>query len=174
MNRCWPCWSRVRQAAARRRPAAARGRCRPACGCARCRQCGARFVAGDLKAAAHGVRDLNGAIVALRATLAAGAAVPTPIERSRARPEMKQARVLAMLARVKGASGPQIAEAMGWAPHTVRGFLARRRQEGNHDRGPRACPSARHEQARRRGQLHRISPCGRASALSWLKPRPDL
>jgi hypothetical protein len=38
---------------------------------------------------------------------------------------MKQARVLAMLARVKGASGPQIAEAMGWAPHTVRGFLAR-------------------------------------------------
>ena len=24
----------------------------------------------------------------------------------------------------EGASGPQIAEAMGWAPHTVRGFLA--------------------------------------------------
>jgi hypothetical protein len=32
MNRCWPCLSRVRQAAARRRLAAARGRCRPACG----------------------------------------------------------------------------------------------------------------------------------------------
>jgi hypothetical protein len=29
-----------------------------------------------------------------------------------------------MLARDEGASGPQIAEAMGWAPHTVRGFLA--------------------------------------------------
>jgi predicted transcriptional regulator len=29
-----------------------------------------------------------------------------------------------MLARNEGASGPQIAEAMGWAPHTVRGFLA--------------------------------------------------
>jgi hypothetical protein len=29
-----------------------------------------------------------------------------------------------MLRRVDGASGPQIAEAMGWAPHTVRGFLA--------------------------------------------------
>jgi hypothetical protein len=28
-----------------------------------------------------------------------------------------------MLARDEGASGPQIAEAMGWAPHTVRGFL---------------------------------------------------
>jgi hypothetical protein len=31
--------------------------------------------------------------------------------------------VLAMLRRTEG-SGPQIAEAMGWAPHTVRGFLA--------------------------------------------------
>jgi hypothetical protein len=29
-----------------------------------------------------------------------------------------------MLARDEGASGPQIAEATGWAPHTVRGFLA--------------------------------------------------
>ena len=29
-----------------------------------------------------------------------------------------------MLSRLEGASGPQIAEAMGWAPHTVRGFLA--------------------------------------------------
>jgi hypothetical protein len=25
---------------------------------------------------------------------------------------------------LEGASGPQIAEATGWAPHTVRGFLA--------------------------------------------------
>ena len=31
-NRCWACCSRVRLAAARRRPAAARWRCRPACG----------------------------------------------------------------------------------------------------------------------------------------------
>jgi Protein of unknown function (DUF3489) len=29
-----------------------------------------------------------------------------------------------MLARDEGAGGPEIAEAMGWAPHTVRGFLA--------------------------------------------------
>ena len=29
-----------------------------------------------------------------------------------------------MLSRPEGASRPQIAEAMGWAPHTVRGFLA--------------------------------------------------
>jgi hypothetical protein len=29
-----------------------------------------------------------------------------------------------MLAQDEGASGPQTAEAMGWAPHIVRGFLA--------------------------------------------------
>jgi hypothetical protein len=29
-----------------------------------------------------------------------------------------------MLRRSEGASGPQIAEAMSWAPHTVRGFVA--------------------------------------------------
>jgi hypothetical protein len=29
-----------------------------------------------------------------------------------------------MLSRPEGAGGPQIAEAMAWAPHTVRGFLA--------------------------------------------------
>lgn len=32
--------------------------------------------------------------------------------------------MLAILSRPEGTSGPQIAEAMGWAPHTVRGFLA--------------------------------------------------
>ena len=42
----------------------------------------------------------------------------------RAPKDTKQTRVLAMLRRAEGASGPQIAEAMGWAPHTVRGFLA--------------------------------------------------
>jgi hypothetical protein len=36
----------------------------------------------------------------------------------------KQAQVPAMLARDEGANGPQRAEAMGWALHTVRGFLA--------------------------------------------------
>jgi hypothetical protein len=29
-----------------------------------------------------------------------------------------------MLRRAEGVSGPAIAEATGWAPHTVRGFLA--------------------------------------------------
>ncbi|MEA2778326.1 MAG: hypothetical protein QOF90_3732, partial [Acetobacteraceae bacterium] len=44
----------------------------------------------------------------------------TPVPRS----DTKQAQVLAMLRRNEGASGLQIAEAMGWAPHTVRGILA--------------------------------------------------
>ena len=35
-----------------------------------------------------------------------------------------------MLSRPEGASGPQIAEAMGWAPHTVRGFLAGLMKQG--------------------------------------------
>lgn len=36
----------------------------------------------------------------------------------------KQQQVLTLLRRAEGASGPAIAEATGWAPHTVRGFLA--------------------------------------------------
>src|SRR4051794_31153463 len=36
----------------------------------------------------------------------------------------KQATVLALLRRPEGANGPQMIEATGWAPHTVRGFLA--------------------------------------------------
>jgi hypothetical protein len=36
----------------------------------------------------------------------------------------KQAAVLALLRRPEGASGPDIIHATGWAPHTVRGFLA--------------------------------------------------
>jgi len=36
----------------------------------------------------------------------------------------EQAQVLAMLCRDEGASGSQIAKAMSWSPHTVRGFFA--------------------------------------------------
>jgi Protein of unknown function (DUF3489) len=42
----------------------------------------------------------------------------------RPRTDTKQAAVLALLRRPGGVSGPQIIEATGWAPHTVRGFLA--------------------------------------------------
>jgi hypothetical protein len=70
-----------------------------------------------------GVQDLPGAVAALRVTLAASVAAPHRNDRASVRPETKQAQVIAMLRRHEGASGPQIAEAMGWAPHTVRGFL---------------------------------------------------
>lgn len=70
------------------------------------------------------VTQIIGPIAALRAALAASASAHQPIERASLRPDTKQAQVLTMLVRDEGASGPQIAEAMGWAPHTVRGFLA--------------------------------------------------
>jgi hypothetical protein len=69
------------------------------------------------------LQGLTDAIAVLRATLAASGAAPASTRASQ-RPETKQAQVLAMLARDKGASGPQIADAMSGAPHTVRGFLA--------------------------------------------------
>jgi hypothetical protein len=71
-----------------------------------------------------GVTQIAGPIAALRAALVASASTHRPIDRTKPRPNTKQAQVLTMLARDEGASGPQIAEAMGWAPHTVRGFLA--------------------------------------------------
>ena len=71
---------------------------------------------------------LPDAIAALRTALAAvqqhrparatSGAPRTP------RTDTKQAAVLALLLRPEGASGPQMIEATGWAPHTVRGFLA--------------------------------------------------
>ncbi|MFZ6762232.1 DUF3489 domain-containing protein [Pseudoroseomonas sp. WGS1072] len=47
------------------------------------------------------------------------------------RADTKRAQVLALLRRPEGASGPQIAEATGWAPHTVRGFLAGVQRQGH-------------------------------------------
>jgi Protein of unknown function (DUF3489) len=70
------------------------------------------------------VAEIAGPIAALRAALAASASAHQPIDRVKPRPDTKQAQVLTMLARDEGASEPQIAEAMSWAPHTVRGFLA--------------------------------------------------
>jgi hypothetical protein len=93
------------------------------------------------------VAEIAGPIAALRTALAASSE-HRPIDRAKPRPNTKQAQVLHMLARDEGASGPQIAEAMGWAPHTVRGFpagvakkgitievLERVRQVGPHKQG---------------------------------------
>jgi hypothetical protein len=60
----------------------------------------------------------------LRAALAMQASISPSADHYRPSRDTKRAQVLAMLSRPEGASGPQIAEAMGWAPHTVRGFLA--------------------------------------------------
>ncbi len=68
------------------------------------------------------IRALDGRFAALRAALAVGTV--TPGDSPRQSRDTKQAQVLAMHRREGGASGPAIAESMGWAPHTVRGFLA--------------------------------------------------
>jgi len=47
------------------------------------------------------------------------------------RANTKRAQVLALLRRPEGASGPQITEVTGWAPHTVRGFLAGLQRRGS-------------------------------------------
>jgi hypothetical protein len=70
------------------------------------------------------VEVMNGPFAALRAALAARASVSASIDASRPSKGTKHAQVVSMLSRDEGASGPQIAHAMGWAPHTVRGFLA--------------------------------------------------
>ena len=67
---------------------------------------------------------LAGPIDNLRAALATKTLASVKIDPPRTPRNTKHAQVLAMLRRDEGASGPQIAEAMGWAPHTVRGFLA--------------------------------------------------
>ena len=67
---------------------------------------------------------MNASVDNLRVALSAQASGAATTGAAGARKETKQARVLAMLRRREGASGPQIAEATGWAPHTVRGFLA--------------------------------------------------
>jgi hypothetical protein len=70
------------------------------------------------------VEAMNGPFAALRAALATRASVSASIDASRPPKGTKHAQVVSMLSRDEGASGPQIAQAMGWAPHTVRGFLA--------------------------------------------------
>lgn len=54
----------------------------------------------------------------------AGPLAAKPRRRSGSRPDSKQARMIAMLKRPEGATIEQIAEAMNWARHTVRGAMA--------------------------------------------------
>ena len=54
----------------------------------------------------------------------AGPLAVTPRRRAGTRPDSKQARMIEMLKRPEGATVEQIAEAMDWARHTVRGAMA--------------------------------------------------
>jgi hypothetical protein len=75
---------------------------------------------------------ISRAIEGLRAALASkpARAPRDPAAPRKPREGTKQEQVLAMLRRPEGATVAQIAEATGWAPHTVRGFFAglKRRQ----------------------------------------------
>jgi hypothetical protein len=85
------------------------------------------------------VGALDGPMQALRAALAGKPAARTPRGGTAARPDAaprkprggtKQEAVLALLRRPEGATVAQIAEATGWAPHTVRGFFAGLKKKG--------------------------------------------
>jgi hypothetical protein len=54
----------------------------------------------------------------------AGPLAVTPSRRTGSRPDSKQARMIEMLKRPEGATVEQIAEALNWARHTVRGAMA--------------------------------------------------
>jgi hypothetical protein len=75
---------------------------------------------------------LTDAIVVLRAALATkpGRLAGGPSAPRKPREGTKQEAVLTMLRRAEGATVAQIAEATGWASHTVRGFLAGLKKKG--------------------------------------------
>ena len=100
---------------------------------------------------------LTGHVAALRSALAASASVAAAIDPSRPEKHTKQAQVLAMLRRNEGTSGPQIAETMGWASNTVRGFLAGLAKKGHPGRGPRACPTPDNRGAKGSYTVYRVA-----------------
>ena len=103
---------------------------------------------------------LDGPIAALRAHLARAPARGNGGSPRRPREDTKQQKVLALLSRTEGVSGPAIMEVTGWAPHTVRGFLAGLKKKSHRDRGPGAGAAGRAEQGRGQGQLHDLSRSG--------------
>ncbi|HYZ32759.1 MAG TPA: DUF3489 domain-containing protein [Crenalkalicoccus sp.] len=78
------------------------------------------------------IAGLDGPMQALRAALAGKPprATREPGAPRKPREGTKQEAVLAMLRRPEGATVAQIAEATGWAPHTVRGFFAGLKKKG--------------------------------------------
>jgi len=97
------------------------------------------LAAWDDQAARFGTHDgdligaLDAPIATLR-TLLAGKPVRAPGEAAaprKPREGTKQEQVLAMLRRPEGATVAQIADATGWAQHTVRGFFAGLKKKGH-------------------------------------------
>ncbi len=97
------------------------------------------LAAWDDQAARFGTHDgdligaLDAPIAALRILLA-GKTTRAPRDASaprKPREGTKQEQVLAMLRRPEGATVAQIAEATGWAQHTVRGFFAGLKKKGH-------------------------------------------
>ena len=70
------------------------------------------------------IATLEGPMATLRAALGERGPRTTTVAPRKPREGTKQAQVLTMLRRPEGATVAQIAEAMTWAPHTVRGFFA--------------------------------------------------
>ena len=88
---------------------------------------------GEANRAGDTIGALDAPMEALR-TLLAGKPARTPRETGaprKPREGTKQEQVLAMLRRPEGATVAQIAEATGWAQHTVRGFLAGLKKKGH-------------------------------------------
>ena len=95
------------------------------------------LAAWDDQAARFGTLDgdligaLDAPMAALR-TLLVGKRAPRDASAPRKpREGTKQEQVLAMLRRPEGATVAQIAEATGWAQHTVRGFFAGLKKKGH-------------------------------------------
>jgi hypothetical protein len=85
-----------------------------------------RLAAAAVVAAWEASQSLDAPLTSMRAILAgqsARAPRAADIPR-RPREGTKQAAVLALLRRPEGATVAQVADATGWAPHTVRGFFA--------------------------------------------------
>jgi hypothetical protein len=105
---------------------------------------------------------LAAALDALRAAVPQQRASRRPGASRPPRQGTKQAAVLALLRRPEGASGPQIIAATGWAPHTVRGFLAGLKKRGLavlvHDRVRQAAPGQ--EGAKGSYTIYRVAEAG--------------
>ncbi len=86
---------------------------------------GLRVAAEAVVAAWEGGSDLAPAMEALKALLAPATKAPRG-----PRTGTKNEAVLTLLRREDGASIAQIIEATGWAPHTVRGYLAGLKKRG--------------------------------------------